>query len=139
MKSAILSARNADVIEINKLVVKLLDSHNERIYISVDSADRCDDNGLMAEAILPEYLNSLNPQNLPPHKLHLRINCIVMLIRNISVQEGLCNGTRLRILDLTINLLKCKILTGDKEGEIVFLNRITLYSDNEYHFTFKRR
>ena len=24
-------------------------------------------------------------------------------------------------------------------GEIVFLNRITLYSDNEYPFTFKRR
>ena len=62
-----------------------------------------------------------------------------MFIRNISIQEGLCNGTRLRILDLTNNLLKCKILTGDKEGDIVFLNRITLYSDNEYPFTFKRR
>ena len=83
--SAILSARNADVNEINKLVVTLLDSHNERIYISVDSADQCDNNEFMAEAILPEYLNSLNPQNLSPLKLHLRINCIVMLIRNISI------------------------------------------------------
>ena len=59
--SAILSARNADINEINKLVVTLLDSINERIYTSVDSADRCDDNGLMAKAILPEFLNSLNP------------------------------------------------------------------------------
>ena len=40
---------------------------------------------------------------------------------------------------MTNNLLKCKILTGDKEGEIVFWNRITLYSDIEYPFTFKRR
>ena len=62
-----------------------------------------------------------------------------MLIRNISIQLGLCNGTRLRILDLTNNLLKCKILTGDKEGKILFLNRITLYSDNECPSTFKRR
>ena len=62
-----------------------------------------------------------------------------MLIRNISIQEGLCNKTRLRILNLTNNLLKCKILTGDKEGEIVFLDRITVYSDNEYPFTFRRR
>ena len=45
---------NADVNEINKLVVTLLDSHNERIYTIDDSVDRYDENGLMAEAILPE-------------------------------------------------------------------------------------
>ena len=88
---------------------------------------------------MPEYLNSLNPQNLPPHGLHLRVNSIVMLIRNISIHGGLCNGTRLGILDLNNKLLKCEILAGNKEGQVVFLNRITLYFDNEYPFTFKRR
>ena len=53
-----------------------------------------------------------------------------MLIRNISIQEGLCNGTRLRVLDFSNNLLKCEILTGDNAGEIIFLNRITLYCEN---------
>ena len=72
----------------------------------------------MGEGILPEYLNSLNPQNLPPHELHLRVNTIV--IRNISIHERLCNETRLRILDLNNNLLKCKILTEDKEGQVLF-------------------
>ena len=62
-----------------------------------------------------------------------------MLIRNISIHEGLCNGTRLRILDLYNNLLKCKISVGDKEGQVVFLNRITLFSDKQYPFTFKTR
>ena len=62
-----------------------------------------------------------------------------MLIRNISINEGLCNGTRLRILDFSNHLLKCQILTGDKLNDIVFLNRITLYCENEYPFTFKRR
>ena len=71
----ILPARNIDVNEINKTVVSLLDSYNERVYTSIDSADHCDDNGLMGEGILPEYLNSLNPQNLP-HELHLRVNSI---------------------------------------------------------------
>ena len=65
--SVILAARNIDVNEINKTVVSLLDSYNESVYTSVDSADHCDDNGLMGEGILSEYLNSLNPQNLPPH------------------------------------------------------------------------
>ena len=119
--SVILAAQNINVNEINKTVVSLLDSYNERVYTSVDSADHCDNNGLMGEGIISEYLNSLNPQNLPPHELYLRVNSIVMLIRNISIHEGLCNGTRLRILDL--------------------INRIiySLYSDNEYPFSFKRR
>ena len=56
------------------MVVTLLDSRNEQIYTSDDSADNCDDNSLMRELILPEYLNSLNPQSLPPYELHLRIN-----------------------------------------------------------------
>ena len=91
--SVILAARNIDVNEINKTVVSLLDSYNVSVYTSVDSADHCDDNGLIGEKILPVYLNSLNLRNLLPHELHLRVNSIVMLIRNINVREGLCNGT----------------------------------------------
>ena len=52
--SVILSPRNADMNEINKMVVTLLDSRNERMYTSVDSADNCDNNGLIRELILPE-------------------------------------------------------------------------------------
>jgi len=62
-----------------------------------------------------------------------------MLIRNLNISEGLCNGTRLLVLDLCNNLLRCEILTGNKIGEIVFLNRITLYCENIYPFSFKRR
>ena len=62
-----------------------------------------------------------------------------MLIRNLSINEGLCNGTRLLILDLDNNLLRCEICTGNKIGEIVFLNRITLYCENIYPFIFRRR
>ncbi|XP_074096363.1 uncharacterized protein LOC141525698 [Cotesia typhae] len=90
---AILSARNVDVDEINRKVIELLNPMTERIYTSVNSAQNCDDNGAMSEALLPEYLNSLLPSNLPPHKLSLRVNSVVMLIRNLSIHEGLCNGT----------------------------------------------
>lgn len=138
-KYAILSARNADVDEINKQVVELLDTFEERIYTSTDSTENCNDNGEIGEVLLPEYLNSLSPSSLPPYELRLRPNCIIMLIRNLSINEGLCNGTRLMIIELTDHLLKCKILTGDKVGDIVFLNRITLYCENVYPFTFKRR
>lgn len=115
---AILSARNADVNEINEKVVNLLDETSEKIYTSTDSTENCDNTGFI-DTLQPEYLNSLCPPSLPPYELKLRINCIIMLIRNLNVSEGLCNGTRLLILDLSNNLLKCEILTGDKKGEIV--------------------
>ena len=138
-KCAILSAHNADIDEINKKVVELLDKNTEHIYTAIDSTENCDNGEELNEALSPEYLNTLNPSSLPPHELRLRKNCIVMLIRNLSTNEQLCNGTRLRVIDFSNHLLKCKILTGDKAGVIVFLNRITLYSKNEYPFTFRRR
>jgi len=95
-KCAILSARNVDVDEINQKIVELLDVTGERIYTSIDSAVN-DDNGDIGEALLPKYLNSLSPSSLPPHELRLRPNCIIMLIRNLSINEGLCNGTRLMV------------------------------------------
>lgn len=138
-KRAILSARNVDVDEINKQVVNLLDESTEKVYTSIDTTETTNDNHDINEAILTEYLNTLNPTSLPPHELRLRKYTVIILIRNLNISEGLCNGTRLLILELGNSLLKCEILTGDKKGEIVFLNRITLYCEDVYPFVFKRR
>ena len=137
-KCAILSARNVDVDELNKRVVNLLDETSERIYTSIDTANNSE-NDEIGEAVLPLFLNTLTPTTLPPHELRLRKNCVVMLIRNLNINEGLCNGTRLLIHDMSDHLLKCEILTGDKAGEFTFINRITLHCDNIYPFSFKRR
>lgn len=92
-----------------------------------------------------EFLNSMNPTDLPPHKLELKVNSVVMMIRNMSTQEGLCNGTRLLVTELNDNTIKAKILTGkfiihcvsirflgDRKhiGNEVYLFRITLTSDD---------
>ena len=81
----------------------------------------------------------MSPPSMPPHELRLRKYCIIMLIRNLSIDESLCNGTRLLVLELGNMVLRCEILSDDKTAEIVFLHRITLYCENEYPFTFKRR
>uniref|UniRef100_A0AC35FFM5 ATP-dependent DNA helicase n=1 Tax=Panagrolaimus sp. PS1159 TaxID=55785 RepID=A0AC35FFM5_9BILA len=134
--SAILSARNADVDELNKEVVEMLDASTERLYTSIDSAV---DGEALQELITQEYLNSLNPASLPPQELCLKKNTVVMLIRNLSKNEGLCNGTRLLVIGLLNNSLQCKILTGDKKGETVFIHRILLYNEENYPFTLARR
>ncbi|XP_044597177.1 uncharacterized protein LOC123273764 [Cotesia glomerata] len=101
--TAILSARNIDVDAINQEVIKLLDISTEKIYTAVDSTENCD-NGDFDDAILTEYLNTLNPPNIAPYELRLRQYAIVMLIRNLSLSEGLCNGTRLMIIQLGTNV-----------------------------------
>ncbi|XP_044010215.1 ATP-dependent DNA helicase PIF1-like [Aphidius gifuensis] len=111
-KVSVLAARHVDVDEINSRVIELLDHSTEKIYTGMDSTENCD-NGDIDDVILPEYLSTLNPPNFPPYELKLRLHCIVMLLRNLSPSEGLCNGTRLQILDLSNNLLKCRILTGN--------------------------
>ncbi|XP_034945108.1 uncharacterized protein, partial [Chelonus insularis] len=131
-------SRNVDVNRINNETVQLLDYDTEKVFTSIDSTENCD-NGDIDDVILPEYLNTLNPPNFPFHELILRKFCIVMLLRNLNISEGLCNGTRLMILELGNNILKCKILNGDKSGEIAFISRITLYCEDIYPFTFKRR
>lgn len=135
---AILSCRNEDVDEINKKAVELLDEEMEMVYTSIDSTENCE-NGEINQNIIPEFLHTLNPTSLPSHEIKLRKWTVIMFIRHFNIEEGLCNGTRLLVLDMTTNVIKCEVSTGDKAGEIVFINRITLYSENDYPFTFKRR
>lgn len=61
-----------------------------------------------------------------------------MLIRSISVSNGLCNGTRLMVEELKPNLILARILSGDHEGELAFIHRVTLCCDDVYPFDLHR-
>ena len=51
-----------------------------------------------------------------------------MLLRNLDVSEGLCNGSRLIVTELCSNIIKAKIVTGEFSGRDVHIPRITLDS-----------
>lgn len=58
---------------------------------------------------MPEYLNTLTAPGIPPHTLRIRLNAVVMLVRNLSVKKGLCNGTRLQIIDMGKHVIRAKV------------------------------
>jgi ATP-dependent DNA helicase PIF1 len=124
----ILSSHNDDIYKINDKILNKIDSPS-KVYYSIDYAKHkgIDKTEIDVELKYPtEYLHSLRFPSFPVHKLILKINNIVMLIRNLSVNDGLCNGTRLKIIELFKFNIKAEIITGIKKGSIVFIPRIIL-------------
>ena len=65
---------------------------------SYDSVD-IDDEG---EHINEELLNRLELTGFPPHCLQLKRKTVIILIRNVDSQQGLCNGTRCLVLGMEL-------------------------------------
>ena len=105
------------------------------VYHSFDSA--VDD---LYNYYLSEFLNSLTPNGLPPHELKLKINCPIILLRNIDPANGLCNGTRLVVRGFQRNVIDAEIVLGLHAGKRIFLPIPLCLSDDEmFPFRFKRK
>jgi hypothetical protein len=136
--SVILAPRNVDVIEINNEILNRIPGpHTE--YLSIDTAEN-DNNENLANIIPIEFLNSLTPNGLPQHKLKFKKGSIIMLLRNLNLNNGLCNGTRLIIEQLQEYTILAKIITGNESGSHVIIPRINLSpSPEEIPFRMTRR
>lgn len=87
----------------------------------------------------PEHLNTFKFSGFPPHQLELKVGAPIMLLRNVNVAGGLCNGTRMIVTHLMSKLIEAQIITGTKVGEKVFIHRISLiHKDANLPFIFKR-
>jgi ATP-dependent DNA helicase PIF1 len=106
---------------------------------SIDSIAN-DETGEKSTMFPVEYLNSLSISGMPKHILRLKIGAPLILIRNLDIKKGLCNGTRLQLLSYTPRLIGVKLLNGSHEGEETYLPRINLVSnDSDLPFELKRR
>lgn len=83
-----------------------------------------------------EYINKINVSGIPPHRLALKKGACIILIRNLNVRRGHCNGTRYLIKELTPRLIVAKRLS---DGEILLIPRIPMRSkDSAFPVEFKR-
>nr|XP_027082644.1 ATP-dependent DNA helicase PIF1-like [Coffea arabica] len=122
---AILMTRNDFVFEINNKIIAKFPG-TEQVYLSHDKIlESCH------QSETEDFLNSLTPKSLPLHRLILKINCPVMLIRNINPAEGLSNGTRLVCKEFGNNVIHAEIACGSFRGKHVFIPRIPLQSSDD--------
>ena len=131
---AILTPKNKDVATLNDKVLELFPGEAHE-FKSADAIDNPED-----QIAYPlELLNSLNPSDLPPHSLKLKVGCPVMLLRNLDTAQGLCNGTRLICRSFQQYVLEADIATGPFAGTTVLIPRISLTpNENRSPIMFKR-
>jgi ATP-dependent DNA helicase PIF1 len=70
---------------------------------------------------------------MPPHGLNLKFASIIMLMRNMNIRLGFCNGNRLRVIRLHRHFIHACLLDGSKE---IFIHRIPM-TNTETGYPFK--
>lgn len=84
------------------------------IYFSIDWVI-CDDNEEQHNYAL-EFLNSLTPlSGMPEHRLCLKVGSIIMLLRNLDIESGICNGTRLIVNELHENIIVVETISINRK------------------------
>lgn len=113
--NAILSPTNNDVDAINEIALERLPCEH-RTFLSVDGPLGSNDYATYAARsdFNLECIHAMTPTGMPSHELRLKIGSAVILIRNLDVPRGLCNGTRMQVLSMSNDFIKTKILTGPR-------------------------
>ncbi|KAJ8935660.1 hypothetical protein NQ314_012709 [Rhamnusium bicolor] len=119
---AILCPTNATVDDVNSLILDRLGGEVTS-YFSVDSVKEDPGDRL---CIPMDLLNSVNVSGLPPHELKLKVGAVVMLLRNLDVDVGACNGARMKVTRLGDLIIECELLTGERRGQKIWLPRIKM-------------
>lgn len=136
----ILAPRNADVSELNNTVLDAM-AGEKRIFISAEEliTDDAHPTPDQSHPIPAEFLRSINASGLPPGELPIKVGCPLILLRNLSAKDGLCNGTRMIVTKMSNRVLEVQILGGEHNGEIALIPRISLIPSDTMELTFKFR
>ena len=88
---AILTSRNNVALHINNLILDQLDAATEHIALSLDSIADTESGDTTNFPV--EFLNTLTPSGLPPHRLRLRVGAVVIVLRNLDKERGILGRT----------------------------------------------
>ena len=131
---AVLTPKNDDANALNSIAIDRLPGTSE----TYESSDKMvnDDSAVHYPE---EFLNSLQPQGMPPSSLTLKVGAVIMLLRNMNQNLGLTNGTRLIVRGLHKYVIHARVVTGTHAGTDVTIPRLPLKpSDPLLPIEFKR-
>ncbi|KAL7532029.1 hypothetical protein ACHAWF_004001, partial [Thalassiosira exigua] len=127
----------------NKIVNRVNNEMVERIpgevstFCSVDTVGDMD----ISTMFPTEFLNSLSLSGLPEHELKLKVNAVVILLRNMNIKAGHCNGTCYLVKEIGKYRLVLHKLGAreDDKNKVLILPRIPLrYGGQNFPFELTR-
>ena len=114
-KKIILYPKNETTDLINNHVIYLLPGEGTTL-LSADSLE-----GTAAVNFPTEFLNSITPNGMPPHRLFLKKFATVILLRNLDPDEGFCNGIMFITRAFSNRVIDAEIATGvHKQKRLLF-------------------
>ena len=121
----------------NKIVDEVNDEMVERIpgdlhtFHSIDTVEDVDNSTMFPT----EFLNSLNLSGLPEHTLKVKVNTVVILLQNMDISAGHCNGTRYLVKMIGQYRLHKLDVKDDDKTKILILSWIPChYGGNNFPF-----
>jgi ATP-dependent DNA helicase PIF1 len=130
-KRAILAATNDSVHKANTDLLQKIDGHS-MTFVSLDTVVDKD----QAVSFPTEFLNNIEFSGLPQHIIQLKVGAPIMLMRNLDVKNGHCNGTRYVVYHMSRFIITAKCLDSDN---IVLIPKIPSYTkDSQFPFIMKR-
>jgi ATP-dependent DNA helicase PIF1 len=130
---AIMSSTNDIIQQKNFEMVKRLPGE----MVISNSIDSCVEDEHVA-TYDAEVLNRINASGIPPHRLALKPGACIILIKNLNISHGHCNGTRYIIKELTPRLIKAEKLCGGPHSEILIPRIPMISKDTDFLVPFKR-
>jgi hypothetical protein len=133
LKSRVLLAATNEVVnQVNDDIVERIpgDTHT---LTSIDTVADVDSSTMFPT----EFLNSLSLSGMPEHEIKLKVNTVVILLRNMDIKGGHCNGTRYLVKHIgkyRLVLDKLDAKEDDKSKQLI-LPRIPLrYGGQSFPF-----
>ncbi len=121
-KKAILSGTNANIDDLNNMVLERIPGE----AIELLSADSCimDDNDPDNRFLPTEVLHTINEPGVPQHRLVLKKGCICMVMRNLSFDDALVNGSKVVIRKVSQRLIEADLIHDGYRTKTVLIPRI---------------
>lgn len=94
----ILSPKNVECLIRNEEVLKKLPGES-KAYMSCAKDGKPQNHPM-------EFINSLAPHDMPPDRLTLKICAILTIAGSLSIAQGLCTGTRMKLLQFCENSIE---------------------------------
>jgi hypothetical protein len=80
------------------------------------------------DSLPEECLNRMTISGLPEHNIHLKVGMSVVSMRNLYIRKGVCNGSRMLIVELGDGYLVGRLMSGPFKGKEVMIPKIKLKS-----------